>query len=216
MILQGMHGMFERLKQITALASGIGLDLYFRVETRGTVSVETLGTPPEFSDSYSPVEWFSLPPVLKRFGIGPDDVFLDLGCGKGRALFIAACFPFAKVIGVELAESLAIAARRNCESFLRRRHVRCHDIEIIHADAAEYDIAPEVTVVFLSNPFRDVPFDRVLQNIRATVCLNPRTLRVVYHLPVFHRQVLAGLSDLVQVVIEKPDYVVYELGVSGG
>ena len=83
MIRQGMQGMFERLKQVTILASGIGLDLYFRVETRGTVSVETLGTPPEFSDSYSPVEWFSLPPVLKRFKIGSGDVFLDLGSNVG-------------------------------------------------------------------------------------------------------------------------------------
>ena len=34
-------------------------------------------------------------------------MFYDLGCGTGKALFIAAlCFPFAKCVGIELLEGL--------------------------------------------------------------------------------------------------------------
>ncbi|MBI3557675.1 MAG: class I SAM-dependent methyltransferase [Deltaproteobacteria bacterium] len=208
MILQNI---VERLKAYTTAASSLGLDLYFRVETRGTVSVETLGTPAEFSDRYAPVAWFGLPPILRQFNIGANDVFVDLGCGKGRALFVAARFPFARVIGVELAESLAVAARRNCESFLRRRNVPCREIQIVHVDAAEFEIPADATVVFLFNPFRDVPLDRVLQNLRASVFMNPRTLRIIYHDPVFHKKVLAALADLVSRAVVRDDYVVYEL-----
>ncbi len=208
MILQSV---VQQLKKYVTSASSLGLDLYFRVETRGTISVEALGTPPEFSDMYAPVAWFGLPPILKRFNVGAGDVFLDLGCGKGRALFIAARFPFGRVIGVELAESLAITARRNCASFLRRRRVSCAEIQIVHADAAEFEIPSDVTVVFMSNPFHDVPLDRVLENLRGSLYLNPRRLRIIYNSPVFHNRVLAALADLVAQTEVRSDYVIYEL-----
>ena len=36
-----------------------------------------------------------------------NDVFVDLGCGKGRAVFLAAAQKLKKVIGVELRKELA-------------------------------------------------------------------------------------------------------------
>ena len=41
------------------------------------------------------------------------DVFVDFGCGKGRVLFLAARYRFARIIGVELSERMAEQARRN-------------------------------------------------------------------------------------------------------
>ncbi len=42
--------------------------------------------------------------------------FVDLGCGKGRALLVAAEFPFRNLLGVETASDLCTAARANIAS----------------------------------------------------------------------------------------------------
>ena len=41
--------------------------------------------------------------------------FLDIGAGKGRAMLLAAEYPFRRVIGVELHPALAAATRENVE-----------------------------------------------------------------------------------------------------
>ena len=39
--------------------------------------------------------------LLRKFGVSGSDVFVDFGCGKGRALLVAAGFPFRRVVGIE-------------------------------------------------------------------------------------------------------------------
>ena len=46
--------------------------------------------------------------------------FLDLGCGKGRPLFVATEFPFHSIVGVELSPHLAEIARRNAATMAQR------------------------------------------------------------------------------------------------
>src|SRR5215211_9232119 len=43
--------------------------------------------------------------------------FLDFGSGKGRALFVASEFPFAEIIGVEVATELHEIACRNIRQY---------------------------------------------------------------------------------------------------
>ncbi len=58
----------------------------------------------------------SQPSIMRRAlsALGPVERydFLDLGCGKGRALIVAAEFPFRAITGVELSPALAAIARR--------------------------------------------------------------------------------------------------------
>jgi SAM-dependent methyltransferase len=58
--------------------------------------------------------------------------FVDLGCGKGRALLVAARMGFGRVVGVEFARELVDVARDN----LIRMGVA--NGTVIAADAAEY------------------------------------------------------------------------------
>ena len=54
--------------------------------------------------------------ILPAREVEPHDVFLDIGCGMGRAVYQAAAnYPFKRVIGVELSHELTQAARRNIE-----------------------------------------------------------------------------------------------------
>lgn len=53
---------------------------------------------------------------MRRLPMRPKDfVFIDYGCGKGRALFIAAEHSFKAAIGIEYASDLASIAKRNIE-----------------------------------------------------------------------------------------------------
>jgi hypothetical protein len=55
---------------------------------------------------YEPVRYSVLPVVLQY--VAPQDVFVDLGCGKGRALcYVSSRCHLKKAIGVEIAPGLA-------------------------------------------------------------------------------------------------------------
>src|SRR5437763_11062946 len=62
---------------------------------------------------YEPSGWGYLARALDPAEVGPDDVFVDFGSGKGRVVYQAGRLPFRRVIGVEVSEELNRIARRN-------------------------------------------------------------------------------------------------------
>jgi SAM-dependent methyltransferase len=112
--------------------------------------------------------------------------FVDLGCGKGRALLIAARLGFRRVIGVEFAAELAAVARDNL------RRVGIANAVVEHADAAEFQFPDEDLVVYLYNPFSAAVLRQVAANLRGAA---GRRLYVVYNLPL-HAEVLDGCDFL--------------------
>ena len=72
--------------------------------------------------------------------------FVDLGCGKGRVLLVAARFGFSQLVGVEFATQLADIATRNC----RRLGLPAR---ILNKDATQFDFPVGNLVVYLFNPF---------------------------------------------------------------
>jgi len=84
--------------------------------------------------------------------------FIDLGCGKGRALLVAAEYPFLKVIGVELAPDLCSIAKENTKSMPR--------ISVEQDDAARARYPDGPLLVFLYHPFLAPVLHRVLRNLR--------------------------------------------------
>jgi len=52
--------------------------------------------------------------VLDDEALGPDEALLDVGCGKGRAVFEAALRPgFRRILGIDVTPELVEAAKRN-------------------------------------------------------------------------------------------------------
>ena len=121
--------------------------------------------------------------ALSRREVSGDDVFIDLGSGKGRMVLAAAArYPFKRVIGVELAEQLHEVARANVAS--SRWRLRCKDIVLVCSDVLDYEIPDDVTVVFLNNPFRGETFAGVIKNLIASADKNPRRIKVIYSNPI--------------------------------
>jgi SAM-dependent methyltransferase len=94
--------------------------------------------------------------------------FIDLGCGKGRALLLAAEFPFRKVIGVEISVSLAETARRNAARWRRTARSRA-PISILRQDALAFSWPRPPLLVYLYNPFQCELVERILDRIDARV-----------------------------------------------
>jgi SAM-dependent methyltransferase len=114
--------------------------------------------------------------------------FVDLGCGKGKALVLAVHAGFRRVVGVELSRPLADAARSNLARHRcgTRQEVAC----TVHAlDATRFVLPDEPCLVFLYNPFAEPVMRKVLDAIAASVHEHPRPVVLLYLNPVL-REVL--------------------------
>jgi len=138
---------------------------------------------------YEPSGWSYLQRALPRESVAPDEVFLDYGSGKGRIVYQAARYPFARVIGVEVSEELNEVARANIER--KRRKLACGDVELVTADAAGFDVPDEVTVAYLFYPFVGDTFRAVMGKLVESLERRPRRVRLIYVCPVLQDEVLA-------------------------
>lgn len=120
--------------------------------------------------------------------------FVDLGCGKGRALLFAAEHPFARLVGVEFSVELAAAARENVRRYLAATG-EADRFEIRHEDAAGYRFPGGPLAIFLYNPFREAVLTEVVANLRAALAAEPREVAVLYRTP-DHADVLDALPFL--------------------
>jgi len=153
-----------------------GLDTADRVKIH---KLDSLNSNYVHAQGYAPVSPQVLISALEAVPVEVSKyTFVDLGCGKGRALFVASQFGIRRIIGVELSPSLVRVARDN----VSRWH-RPSDIQIICADASEYQWPRESLIVFLYNPFDSVILSRVLENLQASLRAGPRDVRVIYCSP---------------------------------
>ena len=105
--------------------------------------------------------------------------FVDIGSGKGRALLLAAEYPFRKIIGIELLPELHEIAAGNV----------AHDgrIELICGDAARFAFPREPLVVYFFNPLPETGLREVVRNLEVSVREGPRPVYVIYINPVYER-----------------------------
>ncbi|MBI5882374.1 MAG: class I SAM-dependent methyltransferase [Elusimicrobia bacterium] len=122
---------------------------------------------------YDPISYAAADKILAFLALGPEDVFIDLGCGQGRAVFLAATLRPKRAVGVELNEDLFRIAMENKRTF------RGGGGEFVRADAASFDVS-EGTAFFFSDPFGPKTFGAVVENIRRSLIAKPRIIRVAY------------------------------------
>jgi SAM-dependent methyltransferase len=104
---------------------------------------------------------------------------VDLGCGKGRVVLVAAQFPFQRVVGVDISPDLTEVARRNIQVF-PRASTRCRDIEVQNADATRFEFPESNVLLHLYHPFDSEVTAAVLRRLEASVVARPRQVRIAY------------------------------------
>ena len=126
--------------RVRRIATDVLLERRLGIETSREVDLATLGLAARDRGDYEAVRLDGDPPALGTQPIHPDDVFLDLGSGKGRVVLEAARRPFRRVIGVEISPELNAIAARNLEA--SRRRLRAQDVRFITADANAHSRSP--------------------------------------------------------------------------
>jgi SAM-dependent methyltransferase len=173
---------WQRLKRayrvLSRGVSAAAIDRILNVDTAQRLDLAQLGLDAPERVSYEAAGWRELRRILRPAEVSGDDVFLDLGSGKGRMILLAARYRFRRVIGVEIAEPLMAVARRNAASCRLRR--RCGGIELVNADVLHYQIPDDVSVVYMFNPFGGAVFDIAVAQLIASVDRRPRRVRVIY------------------------------------
>lgn len=107
---------------------------------------------------------------------------IDFGSGKGKVMLMAAERGFPRVLGVEFSIELVEICRRNLEVFKHRTKSKTQ-FEVIHMDAAEYEIPSDANLLFFSNPFDEEIIEKVIGNILRSLEKSPREIVVVHLFP---------------------------------
>ena len=184
----GQQGLWGTLVKFYILFVDYWFDFQHGVDTCQWVTLDRLSITSENrvrGVRYEPARVIPLRVLLRRVRplLAPDSALLDLGCGKGRILLLAAESGFPRVRGVEFAPELCEIARRNCSRYTQSTGITT-EFRIIESDVVDYAIADDDNLFMLFNPFDQVVLQRVLVNIRESLGRHPRTIMICfYHTP---------------------------------
>ncbi|MGC1460642.1 MAG: class I SAM-dependent methyltransferase [Terracidiphilus sp.] len=163
-------------------------DLEFGVRTSGLVAGRNLKSGHR-ADRHNTAYFGVAPSVFREMIVrwrrlkpaAPIDqfTFVDLGAGMGRALLLAAEFPFRAVLGVELNPTLARIGRRNIALWRTAGRARS-PMRMICRDAAEFELPPGPCVVFLFNPFGAPVLRRILTAWKRDFAAREGQLDILY------------------------------------
>jgi hypothetical protein len=127
--------------------------------------------------------------------INENNNLVDFGCGKGRAMVVAAYFGFKKITGIDFARPLCLLAEQNIK---RTSPIFPEtDFKIICDDVVNYSIDKDHNVFFFFNPFDEVVMLTVVKNILFSLKKNPRKVYIMYSNPV-HKEIFlsAGFGEI--------------------
>ncbi len=114
--------------------------------------------------------------------INENKSFVDFGCGKGRALIVAAHYGIKTITGIDFAQALCNVAEKNIQ--ITKQLFPSVNFEIICDDVVNYSIKKDQNVFFFFNPFDQVIMLRIVKNILASLKENERKIYVMYANPV--------------------------------
>jgi precorrin-6B methylase 2 len=173
---------WQMVQVALAVIEDQAFDWRYGVDTRGITPLKDLAIDSHHvahGVHYAPTRVRYFRTVLRALPIPRDSVFVDIGSGKGRMLLLAAqsgCFR--KVVGVEFSAELCRTAGQNIRRF--QRHCAGNvTFEVVHADAADYDVQPDQNVFFMFNPFGPVVMRQVVERIGQSLEERPRLIWVI-------------------------------------
>lgn len=139
---------------------------------------DELGIPEGKGNKYQPSS-DGLIKVLDKLQVREDACIIDIGCGKGKAMYMMSKFPFKEINGIDLSEEMVSIANAN---FSRLAEPRC---VAINADAESYSDYDKYTFFYMFNSVPKGVFEKTMKNICDNIKKNPRTCYFIYHNPVY-------------------------------
>lgn len=141
-------------------------------------SLEMKGIDISHATIYMPVSYDVLELFFDEVKLETFNHFLDIGCGKGRAMCVAASYAVNKISGVELSKDLFDIAKENIA--FSQLLFPYTEFKINNNDAFYFDIDDDVDCIFMFNPFDDTIMSGVMENIETSLENNPRVMTIIY------------------------------------
>lgn len=137
---------------------------------------------------YMPANYLLLEEIFKTLPKEGLSHFLDIGCGKGRALCVAAHYGFEKVTGIDFSQEFC----SNAELNLQHTQIKFPSLQysIINKDALLLAIPKDADCIFFFNPFDQFVMNHVAKKILASYKNNPRDIYIVYLNPLYKNEFL--------------------------
>lgn len=112
---------------------------------------------------------------LKKEGlINSKEVFVDIGCGKGRILLMAILAGLKHVVGVDVDGNVLNVANKNLNKFMSQ----IDSSTLFEGDILSYKPTNE-TIFYLYFPFSHDKARALLNNIKDSLIENPRKIRLI-------------------------------------
>jgi SAM-dependent methyltransferase len=134
----------------------------------------------EYVDSGGP----NLARLVKAIRVPKGSRVIDIGSGKGGAVFTLSKFPFEEVVGVEISKDLIAIAEGN-QARLGLRNVR-----FICCDARMFKEFETYSHIYFFNPFPANVMREVMCNVSESLVRKPRSVTLIYLNPVCHDEVI--------------------------
>lgn len=185
-LLQPLRHWLHRLRDRSPMSRPHPFDQRLGVDTGGQLPAKLLGAPgiENAATSYVGCVPSIVATALGKIPSLDGAAFIDLGCGKGRALLVAHGYPFASVTGIEMNQQLVLAARANAE-IVREKRPDGPPIQVLQGDASTPQ-APGAgdLIYFMYHPFGRDLVARLCAHL-AGPAQKPRRLFVIYENPVY-------------------------------
>lgn len=179
------------------------------VNTCGYIETEKLGFANAEFHAYATVGHKAIFAMLEKIPLNKSEsTFIDYGSGKGRAVVVAATFPFKRVIGIELSAALTEAAKNNVK---KMRHKHAASIDLYQTDATQYVMPKDANIIYFFNPFKGQVLKDVVANIYASYQKYPRKIYILYFNNSFFEQTIAGQTWITR-IYETSFYPIYSCG----
>ncbi len=172
-----VRGLKDSFRIIYSKLTDEDIDRKLNVHTTGTLTTELEYNNIPYTTMYSPSHAKALAFVLGNIPRSHQDVFVDYGCGKGRALLIAFQQGFKNIKGLEISLDLLKIAKLNLESTISNSI----NFTLKHCDVLTYEPDAKDNVFYFYDPFSSEMFQVCLQNIKASFCKNPRIDYIIIH-----------------------------------
>jgi SAM-dependent methyltransferase len=155
-------------------------------------TLEERGIDTDHSTIYMPVSYSVLEEMFEQLNLLTNtsfNHFLDIGCGKGRALCVAAHKGFSKVTGIDFSKEFCKVAEENLNITLQQ-FPNLH-YKVVNNDAFYFEIPNDVDCIFMFNPFDDVIMSGVAENILESFEISQRPITLIYVNPLYKEELLA-------------------------
>jgi len=130
----------------------------------------------QYHHPYEPTPYTVLERLVESGMIGPGDVVLDYGCGKGRVDFFLSYRTKARTIGIEYDDRMYHLAVENQKTARSKT-------EFVLTGAEEYAVPEDVNRCYFFNPFSVEILHKVMARILESYYENPRDIFLFFYYP---------------------------------